>query len=54
MAGIVRYQIRSIGPNRYNEYGMRYDATNGLVSNGDINRFGPGNIDRPYGKHPGA
>ncbi|MFB3786522.1 MAG: type II secretion system protein [bacterium] len=53
-AGTVRYQVRSIGPNRYNEYGMRYDATNGLVSNGDINRFGPGNIDRPYGGFPGA
>lgn len=53
-AGIVRYQIRSIGPNRYNEYGMRYDSTNGLVSNGDINRFGPGNINRPYGGWPGA
>ncbi len=53
-AGVVRYQIRSIGPNRYNEYGMRYDATNGLVSNGDINRFGPGHLDRPYGGFPGA
>ncbi|MGC9328255.1 MAG: type II secretion system protein [Candidatus Hinthialibacter sp.] len=54
MAGIVRYQIRSIGPNRYNEYGMRYDSTNGLISNGDINRFGPGNLDRAYGGWPGA
>ena len=54
MAGVVRYQIRSIGPNRYNEYGMRWDATNGLHSNGDINRFGPGMLDRPYGGHPGA
>ena len=53
-AGIVRYQIRSIGPNRYNEYGMRYDATNGLFSNGDINHFGPGHIDRPYGGMAGA
>ncbi|MEW6236928.1 MAG: prepilin-type N-terminal cleavage/methylation domain-containing protein [Candidatus Omnitrophota bacterium] len=53
-AGIVRFQIRSIGPNHYNEYGMRYDATNGLSSNGDINYFGPGNIDRPYGGHAGA
>ena len=53
-AGIVRYQVRSIGPNRYNEYGFRYDSTNGLVSNGDINRFGPGNLDRPYGGLPGA
>lgn len=47
--GKVYYQIRSIGPNHYNEYGMRYDASNGLGSNGDINRFGPGNINRPYG-----
>lgn len=53
-ANVVRYQIRSIGPNRYNEYGFRYDATNGLVSNGDINRFGPGNLDRPYGGGEGA
>lgn len=53
-AGRVRYQIRSIGPNRYNEYGMRYDTTNGLNSNGDINHFGPGNIDRAYGGQPGA
>jgi len=54
MRGIVRYQIRSVGPNRYNEYGMRYDSTNGLNSNGDINRFGPGNLNRPYGGWPGA
>lgn len=47
--GKVLYQIRSIGPNHYNEYGMRYDASNGLSSNGDINRFGPGNMDRAYG-----
>jgi len=53
-ANVVRYQIRSIGPNRYNEYGMRYDATNGLNSNGDINYFGPGNINRAYGGQPGA
>ncbi len=53
-AGKVRYQIRSIGPNRSNEFGMRYDSTNGLVSNGDVNRFGPGNIDRTYGGQPGA
>jgi len=52
--GKVRYQIRSIGPNKANEFGMRYDSTNGLVSNGDINRFGPGNLDRPYGGEPGA
>lgn len=54
MAGIVRYQVRSIGPNRYNEYGFRYSPTNGLMSNGDINRFGPGNLDRTYGGLPGA
>ncbi len=47
--GKVVYQIRSIGPNKYNEYGMRYDGTNGLNSNGDLNRFGPGNLDRAYG-----
>ncbi len=50
--GTVRYQIRSIGPNKVNEYGSRYDATNGLISNGDLNRFGPGNIDRTYGPIP--
>ncbi len=53
-AGVVRYQIRSIGPNRCNEYGMRFDASNGLNSNGDINYFGPGNLDREYGGHAGA
>lgn len=53
-ANVVRFQIRSIGPNRYNEYGFRYDPTNGLVSNGDVNRFGPGNLDRPYGGGAGA
>ena len=47
--GKVLYQIRSIGPNRANEYGMRFNASNGLASNGDINRFGPGNLDRAYG-----
>ncbi|RJP34155.1 MAG: hypothetical protein C4527_02595 [Candidatus Omnitrophota bacterium] len=51
-AGIVRYQIRSIDPNKVNEYGSRYDSTNGLISNGDINRFGPGNIDQQYGPIP--
>jgi general secretion pathway protein G len=54
MAGVVRYQIRSVGPNRCNEYGMPYESTNGLNSNGDINRFGPGNITRPYGGGSGA
>ncbi len=53
-AGKVRYQIRSIGPNRYNEYGFRYDPTNGVLSNGDINYFGPGNLDRAYGGGTGA
>jgi prepilin-type N-terminal cleavage/methylation domain-containing protein len=53
-ANKVRYQIRSIGPNRYNEYGFRYDPTNGTISNGDINRFGPGNLDRAYGGGTGA
>lgn len=33
---------------------MRYDSTNGLVSNGDVNRFGPGNLNRTYGGWPGA
>jgi prepilin-type N-terminal cleavage/methylation domain-containing protein len=50
--GKVRYQIRSIGPNHVNEYGSRYDGTNGLVSNGDVNRFGPGNLTRPWGGVP--
>ncbi len=53
-AGKVRYQIRSIGPNRCNEYGMPYETTNGLNSNGDINRFGPGNLRRAYGGGTGA
>ncbi|MDX9755515.1 MAG: prepilin-type N-terminal cleavage/methylation domain-containing protein [bacterium] len=53
-ANRVRYQIRSIGPNRYNEYGMRYDSTNGLMSNGDIIYFGPGRLERSYGGGRGA
>ena len=48
----VRYEIRSIGPNKENEYGMRYSATNGTLSNGDIGRFGPFELDRPYGPIP--
>ena len=47
--GRIRYQIRSIGPNKWNEYGSRYDPTNGTLSNGDLNWFGPMKIDRPYG-----
>lgn len=47
--GKVLYQIRSVGPNKANEYGMRFDASNGLVSNGDINYFGSGNLNREYG-----
>jgi prepilin-type N-terminal cleavage/methylation domain-containing protein len=47
--GRIDYQIRSIGPNKCNEYGSRYDPTNGTRSNGDLNWFGPFKIDRPYG-----
>jgi prepilin-type N-terminal cleavage/methylation domain-containing protein len=47
--GRVHYQIRSIGPNKANEFGSRYAPTNGTVSNGDINWFGPMRLDRPYG-----
>jgi prepilin-type N-terminal cleavage/methylation domain-containing protein len=50
--GRVLYQIRSIGPNQANEYGSRYDPTNGLISNGDVNWFGPFHIERPYGPIP--
>lgn len=47
--GRVLYQIRSIGPNKMNEYGSRYSPTNGTKSNGDLNWFGPFKVDRPYG-----
>jgi prepilin-type N-terminal cleavage/methylation domain-containing protein len=43
--GRIDYQIRSIGPNKCNEYGSRY----GSRSNGDLNWFGPFKIERPYG-----
>ncbi|MCA9436100.1 MAG: hypothetical protein KC978_09975, partial [Candidatus Omnitrophica bacterium] len=50
--GRVLYQIRSVGPNKSNEYGSRYSPTNGTKSNGDLNWFGPFKVDRPYGPLP--
>ncbi len=50
--GRVRYEIRSVGPNKSNEYGSTYSPTNGTKSNGDINWFGPFKVERPYGPIP--
>lgn len=36
------YQIRGLGPNKQGDYSMAYDASNGLVSPGDISYHGPG------------
>lgn len=40
--GIVdKWQIRSFGPNGQGDYALPYNASNGLMSWGDIVRFGP-------------
>lgn len=36
------YQLRAMGPNGQGDYSMAYDASNGLVSPGDISFHGPG------------
>lgn len=36
------YQIRAMGPNGQGDYSMAYDASNGLISPGDISFHGPG------------
>jgi type II secretion system protein G len=35
------YSMFSFGPDKISSWAMEYDATNGIVSNGDIRRFGP-------------
>ncbi|MFB3786069.1 MAG: type II secretion system protein [bacterium] len=35
------WQLRSLGPNGQGDYALAYSPTNGLVSIGDICRFGP-------------
>ncbi|MEW6235981.1 MAG: prepilin-type N-terminal cleavage/methylation domain-containing protein [Candidatus Omnitrophota bacterium] len=39
--GGLAWHIRSIGPNKKLDYGYPYDPSNGLVSTGDIDVFGP-------------
>jgi type II secretion system protein G len=36
------YQIRAMGPNGQGDYSLAYDASNGLISPGDISYHGPG------------
>ena len=36
------YQIRAMGPNGQGDYSLAYDASNGLISAGDISFHGPG------------
>jgi type II secretion system protein G len=36
------YQIRAMGPNGQGDYSLAYDASNGLISAGDISYHGPG------------
>ncbi|RJP19044.1 MAG: prepilin-type N-terminal cleavage/methylation domain-containing protein [Candidatus Omnitrophota bacterium] len=36
------YQIRAMGPNGQGDYSLAYDASNGLLSPGDISYHGPG------------
>lgn len=37
----LMWHIRSIGPDRDLDYGFPFDITNGLISEGDIDVFGP-------------
>jgi type II secretion system protein G len=39
--GGLAWHIRSVGPDKILNYGFPYDVTNGLVSIGDIDIFGP-------------
>jgi len=36
------FQIRAMGPNGQGDYSMAYDASNGIMSAGDISYHGPG------------
>jgi type II secretion system protein G len=38
---VDKWQLRSIGPNAQGDYAIAYDMSNGLMSIGDICRFGP-------------
>ena len=38
---VDKWQIRSLGPNGQGDYALAYNASNGLMSWGDIVRFGP-------------
>jgi len=39
--GGLAWHIRSVGPDKELDYGFPYDMTNGLISNGDIDVWGP-------------
>jgi type II secretory pathway pseudopilin PulG len=38
----VGWMLKSVGPNDIDDWTIRYDPTNGLISRGDLARFGPG------------
>lgn len=38
---VDKWQLRSLGPNGQGDYALAYDMSNGLMSVGDICRFGP-------------
>ena len=38
---VDKWQLRSVGPNGQGDYAAAYDISNGLMSVGDICRFGP-------------
>ncbi|MBI1290920.1 prepilin-type N-terminal cleavage/methylation domain-containing protein [bacterium] len=38
----VSWMLKSVGPNDVDDWTMRYDPTNGVISRGDLARFGPG------------
>ena len=41
LPGGLSWHIRSVGPNEVLDYGFPYDSTNGLISVGDIDVWGP-------------
>jgi type II secretion system protein G len=38
---VDKWQLRSVGPNGQGDYALAYDSSNGMLSPGDICRFGP-------------
>lgn len=38
----VKWKLRAVGPNGMHEHALAYEASNGLVSDGDVVAWGPG------------